>query len=134
MMDRISICEALTKRNEIVPFLKRMMTGDEKCVIYDNILRKRSWSMRGEAAQTVANPGLMDLKVLLCIWWDGKGIIYYELLLHGQTLNAEFYCQQLNSLKLTIDQKGPELAKRRGVEFHQDNARPHTSTVTRQKL
>ncbi|GFU89718.1 histone-lysine N-methyltransferase SETMAR [Trichonephila clavipes] len=30
MMDRISICEAFTKRNEIDPFLKRMVTGDEK--------------------------------------------------------------------------------------------------------
>ena len=30
MMDRISICEALIKRNEINPFLKRMVTGDEK--------------------------------------------------------------------------------------------------------
>ncbi|GFT36094.1 histone-lysine N-methyltransferase SETMAR [Trichonephila clavipes] len=34
---RISICEALAKRNEIDPFLKRMVTGDEKWVAYDNI-------------------------------------------------------------------------------------------------
>ncbi|GFV28769.1 mariner transposase [Trichonephila clavipes] len=80
MMDRISICEALAKRNEIVPFLKRMVTGDEKCVTYDNIVQKRSWSKRGEAAQMVAKPGLTSRKVLLCIWWDWKGIIYYELL------------------------------------------------------
>ncbi|GFW72551.1 hypothetical protein TNCV_3797791 [Trichonephila clavipes] len=33
-----------------------------------------------------------------------------------------------------IDQKLPELVNRRGVVFHQDNARPHTSVVTRQKL
>ncbi|GFX79976.1 histone-lysine N-methyltransferase SETMAR [Trichonephila clavipes] len=42
-MDRISICEALTKRNEIDPFLKRMVTEDEKWVTYDNIVRKRLW-------------------------------------------------------------------------------------------
>ncbi|GFT00061.1 uncharacterized protein TNCV_420811 [Trichonephila clavipes] len=30
MMDRISICEALSKRNEIDPFLKWMVTEDEK--------------------------------------------------------------------------------------------------------
>ncbi|GFW70638.1 transposase [Trichonephila clavipes] len=28
----------------------------------------------------------------------------------------------------------PELANRRGVVFHQNNARPHTSVVTRQNL
>ncbi|EFN83611.1 Histone-lysine N-methyltransferase SETMAR, partial [Harpegnathos saltator] len=40
MVDRISICEALTKRNEIESFLKRMVTGDEKWITYDNIVRK----------------------------------------------------------------------------------------------
>ncbi|XP_046835602.1 histone-lysine N-methyltransferase SETMAR-like [Vespa crabro] len=70
IMDRISICEALANRNEIDPFLKRMMTGDEKWVTYDNFVRKRSWSKRGEAAQTMAKPGLTTRKVLLCIWWD----------------------------------------------------------------
>ncbi|GFY01576.1 histone-lysine N-methyltransferase SETMAR [Trichonephila clavipes] len=38
MMDGISICEALAKRNKIDPFLKRMVTGDEKWVTYDNIV------------------------------------------------------------------------------------------------
>ncbi|GFU67296.1 transposable element Tcb1 transposase [Trichonephila clavipes] len=46
MMDRISICEALAKRNEMDPFLKRMVTGDEKWVPYDDIVRKQSWSNR----------------------------------------------------------------------------------------
>ena len=31
-------------------------------------------------------------------------------------------------------EKQPELATRKGVIFHQDNARPHTSLVTRKKL
>ncbi|GFT57811.1 mariner Mos1 transposase [Trichonephila clavipes] len=134
MMDRISICEALAKRNEIDPFLKWMVTGDKKWVTYDNIVRKRSGSKNSEATQTVAKPGLMVRKVILCIWWDRKGIIYYELLLYGQTLNSDLYCQQLNHLKLAIDQKRPELANRRCTVFHQDNSRPHKYVVTRQKL
>ncbi|GFV97112.1 histone-lysine N-methyltransferase SETMAR [Trichonephila clavipes] len=73
MMDRISMCEAFAKRNEIDPFLKRMVTEDDK---WYNIVRKRSWSNCGEAVQTVAKPGLMARKALLCIWWDWKGIIY----------------------------------------------------------
>ncbi|GFV64625.1 histone-lysine N-methyltransferase SETMAR [Trichonephila clavipes] len=70
LMDQISTSEALTKRNEIDSFLKRMVTRDEKWVTYDNIVRKQSGSKRGEAAQTVAKPGLTSRKVLLCIWWD----------------------------------------------------------------
>ncbi|GFU75759.1 mariner transposase [Trichonephila clavipes] len=106
-MDRISIYEALAKRNEIDPFLKRMVTGDEKWVTYYNIVRKRSWSKCGEAAQTVTKPGLTARKVLLCIWRDWKGLIYNELLPYGQTQNSDIYCQQLDRLKLTIDQKWP---------------------------
>ncbi|GFV95221.1 histone-lysine N-methyltransferase SETMAR [Trichonephila clavipes] len=65
MMDRISICEALAKRNETDLFLKRMVTGEEKWVTYYNTVRKRSWSKCGEAVQTAAKPGLTARKVLL---------------------------------------------------------------------
>ncbi|GFY34318.1 mariner Mos1 transposase [Trichonephila clavipes] len=84
-----------------------MVTGDEKWVTIDNILRKRSWSKCGDVAETVAKPGLTSRKVLLCIWWDWEGIIYYELLPLGQTLNSDLYCQQLDCLKLATDQKRP---------------------------
>ena len=52
-----------------------MVTGDEKWVIYENNRQKRSWSKRGEPAQTIAKPGLTAKKVILCVWWDWKGII-----------------------------------------------------------
>ncbi|GFT70369.1 histone-lysine N-methyltransferase SETMAR [Trichonephila clavipes] len=107
MMDRISTCEALAKRNEIDPFLKRMVTGDEKGVTYYNIVRKRSWSKCGEADQTVAKPGLTDRKVLLSL---------------------------LSTTGLFEASDSPELANRIDIVFHQDNARPYTSVVTRQKL
>ncbi|GFV85912.1 mariner transposase [Trichonephila clavipes] len=76
-MDRISICEALAKRNEIDPFLKQMVTGHEKWVTYDSIVRKQSWSKRGEVAQTVVTPCITARKAVFYIWWDWKGIIYY---------------------------------------------------------
>ena len=61
-------CELLLNRNKIDPFLKRMVTGDEKSVTYDNVKRKRSWSKSDEAAQTVAKPGLTARKVLLYVY------------------------------------------------------------------
>ncbi|GFW66562.1 transposase [Trichonephila clavipes] len=70
-----------------------MVTGDEKWVSYDNVVRKRSWSKRGGAAQTVAKPGLMARNVLFGIWWDWKGIIYYELFSYGRMLNSGLYCR-----------------------------------------
>ncbi|KAL6431929.1 hypothetical protein ACFW04_007391 [Cataglyphis niger] len=42
LISRISICDLLLKRQESDPFLKRMITDNEKWVIYNNIARKRS--------------------------------------------------------------------------------------------
>ena len=67
MFARMDACESLLNRNKIYAFLKRMVTGDEKWVTYDNVKPKRSWSKSGEAAQTVAKPGLTARKVLLCV-------------------------------------------------------------------
>ncbi|GFW60645.1 histone-lysine N-methyltransferase SETMAR [Trichonephila clavipes] len=53
---------SIGKQKKIDPFLKRMVPGEEKWVTYDNIVRKRSWSKRGEAAQTLAKPELTARK------------------------------------------------------------------------
>ena len=95
----------MLKRNEIEPSLKRMITGDEKWITYDNNVRKRSWSKPGEASQTVAKPVLTPRKVMLSVWWDWKGIVYHELLEPGETINLTLCCQQLMRLKQAIKKK-----------------------------
>ena len=50
------------------------------------------------------------------------------------TTNSNVYCRQLMKLDKEIKEKRPELETRKGVIFHQGNARPHTSLVTRKKL
>ena len=71
---------------------------------------------------------------MLCILWDWKGVLYYELLLENQTINSNRCCSQLDQLKGALDEKHPELVNRKCITFHQDNARPHVSLMTRQKL
>ena len=107
--------------------MKKLITGDEKWITYDKNVRKRSWSKAGQTSQTVAKPGLTRNKVMLCVWWDWKEIIHYELLQPGRTIDSELYCEQLMRLK-------QELINRRRMLFHHDNARPHTSLATQQKL
>ena len=106
LLDRVSICESLLKQNEIEPFFKRMITGDEKWITYDNNVRKGSWSKPGEASQTVAKPVLTPRKVMLSVWWDWKGIVHHELLKPGQTINSTLYCQKLMPLKQAIKKNG----------------------------
>jgi [histone H3]-lysine36 N-dimethyltransferase SETMAR len=134
MADRLSVCEMLSKRNKDDPFLKRIITGDEKWVRYENIVRKKSWKKKDEPSGTQPKAGLTESKVMLCIWWDWKGVVHYEVLPPGLTMNSVLYCKQLDRLEERIQKTRPELANRKGVVFHHDNARPHTSKMTRQKL
>ena len=63
---------------------------------------------------------------MLCIRWDQKGVLYYELLELGETINGERYRTQLIRLKRAIAEKRPEYATRHeAIIFHRDNARPH---------
>ena len=92
-----------------------MITGDEKWITYDNQTRKKSWIKEGEKAK--AKPGLTTKKVILCVWWDWKGIVQYELLSPDQTINSELYCEQLERLQQAIERKRPELINRRGCRL-----------------
>jgi len=66
-MDQISICESLLKWNEIESFFKRLITGNEKWITYDNNIRKRSSLKQGETPQTVTKPGLTPRKVMCVV-------------------------------------------------------------------
>ncbi|GFX39242.1 histone-lysine N-methyltransferase SETMAR [Trichonephila clavipes] len=67
-----------------------------------------------------------------------KRIITEDKKSHGAKKRNHFQSRyspkKLDKLNDALQQKKSELINRKGVEFHQDNARPHTSLVTRQKL
>ncbi|KAJ0170385.1 hypothetical protein K1T71_014313 [Dendrolimus kikuchii] len=44
LMNRVLICDSLLRRNETEPFLKKLITSDEKWITYDKNVRKISWS------------------------------------------------------------------------------------------
>ena len=62
----ISACDSLLKCNKNVPFLKQIVTGDEKWVLYNNVKQKIAWGKRNEAPPTSSKLSLHPMKVLLC--------------------------------------------------------------------
>ena len=64
-------------------------------------------------------------------WWGFKGIVYFELLSDITTINSQV--SLLDKLSHALKENRSELVNRKGVVFHQDNARPHTSLKTRRK-
>lgn len=83
--------------------------------LYNNVKRKKLWTKRGDAPLTTTKAGLHPKKLMLCIWWDFKGIVYYELLLENETFDSVKYCSQLTNLKQALDRKRSELVNRKGI-------------------
>ena len=63
---KIFVYDSMLKRNETDPFLKRIITRNEKWIVYDNVVRKRSWSKRDEPAQPTSKADIHQKKVKLC--------------------------------------------------------------------
>ena len=133
---RTEICDSLIRlENKNHSFLKSLVTGDEKWIGYSNLKRKRSWGSPSDPPNVTPKADLDQKKVMLSIWWDWKGILHFEPLPPSRTINSDVYCEQLDKSKKEIEKKiRRELVNRRGVVFHPDNARPHTSLKTQQKL
>ena len=133
---RLTVCSSLLSRkwNHRDPFLERIVTGDEKWVLYNDTQRKRQWLDRNQSPQPVPKQGLHPRKIMLCLWWDMRGLIHYELLCPNQTITAAKYCSQLEDLKTALSIKRPALLNRKGVVLQHDNARPHTARITQEKI
>jgi len=49
----------------------------------------------GQPSTSAPKRNIYRSKILLCIWWDMKDVVYYELLKLNQTVTAEHYQQHL---------------------------------------
>lgn len=128
-------CKLLLQRHAKKRFLHRIITGDEKWIRFDNAKRKKSWCRPGEASTSFAKPNIHGAKLMLCIWWDHMGIVFYEMLQPNQTVTAELYKKQLMKLNEVLMEKRPDWAKRHDkVILQHDNARPHTAKTVNDTL
>ncbi|GFV79520.1 histone-lysine N-methyltransferase SETMAR [Trichonephila clavipes] len=68
---------------------------------------------------------LFPKKMILSACWDVQRIIHWEVLPLYQTINAAFYCLQLDRVHSNLVTKWPSLINRSGVILHHFNAWPH---------
>jgi len=101
-------CEMLLARYKRKLFFHQIVTGNEKWIYFENPKHKRSWVIPGEPSILTARPNRYGRKTRLCIWWNQKGVIYYELLKPGETINTERYRQQMINLNQAVCEKCPE--------------------------
>ena len=64
---------------------------------------------RDEPPQTTSKAELHQKKFMLSVWWDWKGVVFFEVLPRNQTINSDFHGRQLNKLNAEVNEKRPEL-------------------------
>jgi [histone H3]-lysine36 N-dimethyltransferase SETMAR len=126
-MQRVSICQSLLNRKRTLAWVDNLVTGDEKWVLYVNHTRKKQWLPKEVEPEPDPKAPRYPEKVMLCVFWDKQGIIWWDLLPDKQTINANIYSEQLLDLAKALKKKRPKLEK---VAFLHDNARPHTAFET----
>lgn len=131
---RFEICSSLVIRNRNDPFLSRIVTCDEKWVLYDNRRRSAQWLEADEKPKHVPKKSLHPKKTMITVWWSAAGLIHYNFLKTGESITAQSYCNEIDVMHQKLLQNQPALVNRKGPILLHDNARPHVSRITTQKL
>lgn len=125
---RLDACMQLLTFRRSHEWLRNLITGDEKWVMYVNHTRKRQWLAVGQTGIATPKSDLHPKMVMLSVWWGVKGVVHWELLPTGSTITADLYCQQLDRVAAKLQGKQDK------VYFLHDNARPHVAKLTHEKL
>jgi len=119
--DRKTTCKMLLTRYKTKSFLQRIVTSDEKWIYFKDPKRKRLWVSPGEPSTSTARPNRYGRKAMLGVQWDQKGMISYELLKHGETVNSERHRQQMIDLKEVWVKNDQNLKRQHKVILLHDN-------------
>lgn len=125
---RVEVCMQLLTYSRTQEWIKSLITGDEKWVLYVNHRHKKQWLEPGESGIPTPKSVPHQKKIMLCVWWGINGIIHWELMPANTTVTADVYCNQLDRVAEKLDRK------QKKVFFLHDNARPHVALKTHQKL
>ena len=132
---RLVMCELLLQRQNRKSFLHRIVTGGEKWIYYDNQKRTKSFVKPGQPASLTAKRDIHGSKVMLSIWWDQNGVIYYELLEPNETITAIRYRKQIGNLSRALKEKRQIYAiSHDKVILQQENAKPHVARLVKEAL
>ena len=90
MRQRVEICTSLLTRHNTEPFLDRVVTCDEKWVLYVNSKSRKQWVDKDEIPQPVPKAGLHPKKIMISVWWNYRGLLHFEFLQRNATMMANF--------------------------------------------
>ena len=80
MNNRFDACLSLLSRNKNDPFLHRIVTCDEKWILYDNRKRSTQWLDANEAPKHFPKSNIHQKKLMISVWWTSRGLIHHSFM------------------------------------------------------
>ena len=128
---RFTVCQDITEHLKAeLDLLNSVITGDEKWVFEYNPETKRQsreWKSYGSPRPMKARKSKSKVKVMLIVFFDIQGIVHFESLPSGQTVNQTSYKEILRHLVRSVHDKRWSLWEANAWVLHHDNARSHTT-------
>jgi len=125
---RLRISSDLLRNAEM---FDRVITGDETwCFQYDPETKRhcKQWKTEFTSAEKSTH-----VKTMFVCFFDHKGIVHYEFIAQGQTVNQQCYLEVLTRLRESVRRKRPGLWPDKWI-LHQDNAPAHDALRVREFL
>ena len=121
-------CEQLLERQRRKGFLYRIVTKNGFITI--TLSAENHEEFPAMLPRRRPNRIFNGSNVMLCIWWDQLGVVYYELLKPTETITGDQYRTQLMRLNRALKDKRPQYNERHDkVILQHDNARSHVAKV-----
>jgi len=105
-----------------------VITADESWFYHDYSPSGR-WARKASDVEPRVKPGIGSKKAMLTVFWSATGFHLIDVLPAGMQFNSAFACDTLRRLDAKLRENGHSRGLR-GMMFHWDNARPHTSAMT----
>lgn len=128
---RVLRCQELLDLIQNEPdFLNSVVTGDESWMFeYDPETKRQSseWHTTSSPRPKKARMSKSRIKTMLIVFFDARGIVHFEFVPQGQTVNSAFYLEVLKRLKRRVARVRADIKDT--VKLHHDNAPSHTSFI-----
>ena len=129
---RVNVCQEML--SDYQSAMKRIITGDETWIYaYDPETADQSseYRAKGEPKPKKSRQSRSKIKVMLTVFFDYRGVVHYEFLPTGQTVNKEYYLSVMRRLREAIRKKRKNLWEDNSWFLHHDNAPAHTALIIR---
>ena len=120
------------KQNEKT-FFKNIITGDESWFFFQYDYKFQYGKERSKIEYNI-KPNFSLKKAMITIFFSGSGFLLVDALPKGAKFNSDYFCDTiLEGLKKEIHRRRPKMLFK-NIFLHMDNAKPHLSIKSREKI